>query len=629
MEKRWILKEQPNTADIERLSEQLGIAPPLASMLLNRGISRKEEALEFFNPDIEKLHDPFLMRDMEKAVERLSQAIINNEKILIYGDYDVDGTSAVALMYSFLSEIIGQEYQEYIEYYIPDRYSEGYGISEKGIVYCRDNNFNLLISLDCGIKANDRIDQANSYGVDVIICDHHLPGDMLPNAVAILDPKCQECGYPYKELSGCGVGFKLMQGYCKKFDLPDQIWLSKLDLVAISIASDIVEITGENRILAHFGLIIINRFPRVGIKSIIEQSGIKIQYPPREETIFTRVISISDLVFYVGPRINAAGRVKTGRESVRLMICEDEDKSVDIGKNINNHNDARRELDKKATMEAMEMVLNSENNKHRKSIVLYNPTWNKGIIGIVASRLVEEFYKPTVVLTKSPDGLVTGSARSVKEFDIYNGIDTCSDILEHFGGHKFAAGLSLKEENLEEFNDRFEHFVEENLTEDAFIPEIEVDMDIELSEINNAFMSDLKKFAPFGPGNMAPIFRSRNVVEEGLGKIVGEKHLKMRVLYRDKPGSPIDAIAFNVKEHITDIAKRKYTGSQKFLDYLSIDSVDKIDLKVHFSKIAGINDFDILYHVEENSWNNVTLLQLNIKDILFSDNSSLHKSSDY
>ncbi|MDL2312173.1 single-stranded-DNA-specific exonuclease RecJ [Bacteroidales bacterium OttesenSCG-928-B11] len=629
MDKRWILKEQPAAADVEALSQQLAIVPPLASLLLSRGIDNKDDAIEFFTPDINKLHDPFLMRDMDKAVDRLSQAIINNEKILIYGDYDVDGTSAVALMYSFLSEIIGPEYKKYIEYYIPDRYSEGYGISDKGIDYCRNNNFKLLISLDCGIKANDKIDIANTYGIDVIICDHHLQGDTLPNAVAILDPKCSECSYPYKELSGCGVGFKLMQGYCKKFDLPDQIWLSKLDLVAISIASDIVEITGENRILAYFGLIIINRFPRVGIKSIIEQSGIKIQYPPREETIFTRVISISDLVFYVGPRINAAGRIKTGCESVRLLVCEDEDKSVDIGKNINTHNDARRELDKKATMEALEMVLNSENNKHRKSIVLYNPTWNKGIIGIVASRLVEEFYKPTIILTKSPDGLVTGSARSVKEFDIYNGIDACSDILEHFGGHKFAAGLSLREEHLEEFSDRFEHFVQENLSEDAFVPEIEVDMDIELSEINNVFMADLKKFAPFGPGNMVPVFRSKNVVEEGLGKIVGEKHLKMRMLYSDKPVQPIDAIAFNAKEHITDMAKRKYKNDRKFLDYLGIDSVDQIDLRIHFSKIAAINDFDILYHVEENSWNNVVSLQLNIKDIRFSDKSSLYKTSEF
>lgn len=619
MEKRWIIREQPNATDIEKLSEQLSIEKPLSALLINRGISTAEEAEEFFNPDISKLHDPFLMKDMDKAVDRLSKAIINNEKILIYGDYDVDGTSAVALVYSFLSEIIGPNYQDYIEYYIPDRYSEGYGISEKGIHYCRDNNFQLLITLDCGIKANDKIDLANSYGIDVIIGDHHLAGDTLPNAVAILDPKCNGCNYPYKELSGCGVGFKLIQGYCKKFNLPDQIWLSKIDLVAISIASDIVAITGENRILAYFGLIIINRFPRMGIKSIIEQSGIKIHYPPREETIFSRVISISDLVFYVGPRINAAGRVKTGRESVKLLVCEDEDKSMDIGKNINDQNDARRELDKKATFEAINMVLDLDAAPHKKSIILYNPDWNKGIIGIVASRLVEEFYRPTIIMTKSPDGLITGSARSVKEFDIYNGIDACSDLLEHFGGHKFAAGLSMKEENLEAFMDRFEQFVDEHLEEDAFVPEIEVDMELDLSEITPGFLRNLKKFAPFGPGNMAPIFLSKRVVEEGFGKIVGEKHLKMRVLYRDKPVQPIDAIGFNIKEHVKTLCKEKYQNNPDFLKYLGIESIDQLDMKLHFSKITAINDFDILYHVEENSWNNTVSLQLNIKDIRFSD----------
>lgn len=619
MEKRWILKEQPPAEDVENFSKQLSVAPPLASLLLGRGISTVEDAEAFFNPEISKLHDPFLMKDMDKAVERLSSAIINNEKILIYGDYDVDGTSAVALMYSFLSEVIGADYKKFIEYYIPDRYSEGYGISEQGIHYCRDNNFQLLISLDCGIKAIDKIAMANSYGIDVIICDHHLAGESLPQACAILDPKRRECSYPYKELSGCGVGFKLVQGYCMRYNLPDQIWLSKMDLVAISIASDIVAITGENRILAYYGLIIINRFPRVGIKSIIEQSGIKIHYPPKEETIFNRLISISDLVFYVGPRINAAGRVKTGRESVGLMVCEDEDKSMDIGKNINNHNDARRELDKKATLEAINMVLNSEVNKHRRSIVLYSPEWNKGIIGIVASRLVEEFYRPTIILTRSPDGLITGSARSVKEFDIYNGIDACSDLLEHFGGHKFAAGLSLKEGNLEAFSDRFEHFVKDNLEEDAFVPEIEVDMEIDLSEINHAFLNGLKKFAPFGPGNMAPVFLTRRVVEEGYGKIVGEKHLKMRVLYRDKPLQPIDAIVFNTKEHLLEMCKVKYKDDNSFLEYIGIDNLSQLDMKEHFSKIAAINDFDILYHVEENSWNNMVSLQLNIKDIRFSD----------
>ena len=586
MSKRWIIKNQPEQAVIEDFANTVNIEKPLAALLLNRGIDTIEAVTDFFNPDINKLHDPFLMKNMDVAVERLSQAIMNNEKILVYGDYDVDGTTAVALLYSFLSEVIGTEYHKYIEYYIPDRYTEGYGISDQGIEYCNTNNFKLLISLDCGIKANDKVDLANSFGIDVIICDHHLEGDTLPAAVAILDPKCSQCHYPYKELSGCGVGFKFIQAYCQKFDLPDQLWLSKLDLVAISIASDIVAITGENRILAHFGLMIINRFPRMGVKSIIEQAGIKIQYPPKENTIFSRQIQISDLVFFVGPRINAAGRINTGRESVKLLICEDEDKSMDIGKNINSHNDTRRELDKKATEEAINLILANPDYKERKSIVLYNPQWNKGIIGIVASRLVEEFYKPVIVITDSPDGLITGSARSIKEFNIYNGIDDCSDLLEHFGGHKFAAGLSLKKENLEAFIEKFEQYVNQNINDDDFIPEIEVDMELDLSDITNNFMNNLKRFAPFGPNNMAPVFMSTSVVEEGNGKIVGDKHIKMRVLYRNRASQPIDAIAFNQKQHYDHIANQK--------------------------------DFDILYHVEENTWNNVTNIQLNIKDIRIS-----------
>ena len=588
MEKRWILNAAPDESEVESFSQLLSIEKPLASLLISRGIRTLEDAELFFNPDISKLHDPFLMKDMDKAVDRLSRAIINNEKILIYGDYDVDGTSAVALVYSFLKEIIGADYKNYIEYYIPDRYLEGYGISDQGIEYCHANDFTLLISLDCGIKANDKVAFANSYGIDVIICDHHLEGDELPDAVAVLDPKRSGCPYPYKELSGCGVGFKLIQGYCKKFNLPDQLWLSKLDLVAISIASDIVAITGENRILAYFGLIIINRFPRVGIKSIIEQSGIKIHYPPTEQTIFNRVISITDLVFNVGPRINAAGRINTGRESVKLLICDDEDKSMEIGKNINSHNDTRRDLDKKATSEAVNEILSNDDYRDRKSIVLYNPTWNKGIIGIVASRIVEEFYRPTIILTKSTDGLITGSARSIKEFNIYNGIDYCADLLEHFGGHNYAAGLSLKEENLQAFIDKFEQFVSEQIQDEAaLIPEIDVDMELDLTDITSRFMENLKRFAPFGPGNMAPVFLSRRLVEEGNARIVGEKHIKMRVCYRNKYCRPIDAIAFNQKEN--------------------------------FDKVISGEDFDMLYHVEENTWNNVTSIQLNVKDIKCSD----------
>lgn len=583
MKKRWICNELPEKSAVEKLANQLSIQKPLAALLLQRGIDTPEAAIDFFNPDITKLHDPFLMKDMDKAVKRLSDAIINNEKILVYGDYDVDGTSAVALVYSFLCEIIGTDCRNLVEYYIPDRYSEGYGISDQGIDYCRDNNVNLLISLDCGIKANDKVELANKYGIDVIVCDHHLEGDELPAAVAILDPKRKDCPYPYKELSGCGVGFKLIQGYCQKYKLPDQLWLSRMDLVAISIASDIVAITGENRILAHFGLEIINKFPRVGIKSILDQAGIKLHYPFKEETIFSRVISISDLVFYVGPRINAAGRMKSGRESVRLFICEDEDKSVDIGKRINTQNEQRKEQDRNATEEAIHMIKSSHEYEHRKSIVIYNPNWFKGIIGIVASRLVEVFYKPTIVLTKSSDGLITGSARSVKEFNIYDGIDSCSDLLEHFGGHKFAAGLSMKEENLEEFTEKFEQYVCDNLEETSFVPEISVDMPLDLSEITHDFLNNLKRFAPFGPGNMEPIFQSDNVVDEGSARIVGDKHLKARVLYPDRSVRPIDVIAFNQKDKL-ELTKENKT-------------------------------FDLLYHVEENVWNNTVNIQLNVKDI--------------
>lgn len=583
MDKRWICKELPDQAAVEEFSQQLSIEKPLASLLLQRGITTPEAAAEFFNPDISRLHDPFLMKDMDKAVKRLSKAVIDNEKILVYGDYDVDGTSAVALLYSFLCEIIGSDYKELVEYYIPDRYAEGYGISDQGIEYCRENKINLLISLDCGIKANDKVEMANKYGIDVIICDHHLEGDELPAAVAILDPKRKDCNYPYKELSGCGVGFKLIQGYCQQYKLPDQLWLSRMDLVAISIASDIVAITGENRILAHFGLEIINKFPRVGIKSILDQAGIKLHYPFKEETIFSRVISISDLVFYVGPRINAAGRMKSGRESVRLFICEDEDKSADIGKRINSQNEERKEQDRNATEEAIHMIRDSHEYEKRKSIVIYNPTWFKGIIGIVASRLVEEFYKPTIVLTKSTDGLITGSARSVKEFNIYDGIDNCSELLEHFGGHKFAAGLSMKEENLEEFIEKFEQYVSENLEESSCVPEIAVDMPLDLSEISHSFLNNLKRFAPFGPGNMEPVFQSNTVVDEGNGRIVGDKHLKCRVLYPDRPVQPLDVIAFNMK--------------------------DKLPL------IQNNKRFDVLYHVEENVWNNTVNIQLNVKDI--------------
>jgi single-stranded-DNA-specific exonuclease len=592
MEKRWIKKQLPTNEEVEKfglqLTEaQLPLEKPLVAMLLSRGITTVEEAQQFFNPNLQLMHDPFLMQDMDKAISRISHAIIHNEKIMIYGDYDVDGTTAVALVYSFLSEIIGEDARQYLEYYIPDRYTEGYGISEKSIEYCHEQGVNLFISLDCGIKAHSQIEMANQSGIDVIVCDHHLEDETLPPALAILDPKRKGCAYPYKELSGCGVGLKLIQAYCLRFNLPDELWLSRLDLVAISIASDIVDITGENRIITYYGLEIINKFPRLGIKSIIEQAGFKVQFPLRQETIFNRAITVTDLVFYVGPRINAAGRMKTGRESVHLFICENEDKAFEIGKNINAHNDDRKEEDSRATEEAILMLRSSEELQQKKSCVIYNPNWFQGIIGIVASRLAEEFCKPTIILTKSPNGLVVGSARSVKDFSIYDAIDSCVDLLEHFGGHKFAAGLTMKEENVAVFMQHLEAYVAENITSNSTTPEIEIDISLDLKEINSHFMNNLKRFAPFGPGNMAPIFLSENVVDEGGIKILKNEHLKMRVLYRDRAALPIDAIAFGLKQHYYDIRGRK--------------------------------DFDIVYHLEENSWNNTTSIQLNVKDIKISE----------
>ncbi len=592
MKKHWVKKELPDEQTVSELCDKLQLERPLATLLAQRGITTVEQAEDFFDPNINRLHDPFLMKDMDKAVQRLSDAIIHDEKIMVYGDYDVDGTSAVALLYSFLCEIRGSDAHDYIKYYIPDRYTEGYGITETGINFCKTHDINLLISLDCGIKANDMVNLANQYGIDVIITDHHLEGESLPKAYAILDPKRKDCKYPYKELSGCGVGFKLIQGYCQYNVLTDELWLKRMDLVAVSIACDIVAITGENRILAYYGLEMLNKIPRMGIKTILNQAGIKMrEYPPfSEDTIFTRVISISDLVFYVGPRINAAGRIKSAKESVRLFLVEDEGKSVEISTRINKQNNERKQKDKNATEEAMDMIRNSHEYENRKSIVIYNPRWEKGIIGIVASRLVEEFYKPTIVLMSSEDGLITGSARSVKEFNIYDGIDSCADLLEHFGGHKYAAGLTMKQENLEEFSQRFEEYVKENLDESSYEPEIAVDMQLNLSEITPQFLKNLKKFAPFGPGNMEPIFETDGVMDDGNAQIVRDKHLKLKIYNPEDRSNPFDCIAFNQKDKMSIVSQNK--------------------------------PFNILYHVEENRWNNVTSTQLNIKDVESMDNDT-------
>jgi single-stranded-DNA-specific exonuclease len=580
MNKRWVIKEQGDREVVQHLSEVLNIDLNLANLLAQRGITSFEEAKSFFRPSLDELHDPFLMKDMHKAVYRIEQAFINEEKILVYGDYDVDGTTAVALVFTFLKSLYHN-----IDFYIPDRYDEGYGISYKSIDFASENGFSLVIVLDCGIKAVEKIDYAKSKGIDYIIGDHHRPGDELPRAIAVLDPKRPDCHYPYDELSGCGVGFKLIQGIAQKREIPFKNLKKYLDLVVVSIASDIVKITGENRILAYYGLKLLNTNPRSGIEAILKYSGIV----PRKKSLvddtehyFTKELTISDLVFLVGPRINAAGRIESAKNSVNLLIADKLDNAVRLADHINDFNTERKDLDSQTTVEAIEMIQKNNGLSESKSTIVYDPTWHKGVIGIVASRLIESFYKPTVVLTKS-NGLITGSARSVKDFDIYDAVDACSDLLEHFGGHKYAAGLSLKPENLVSFRNRFEEFVKENITTAMLTPVVEVDAEICLNDISKKFFKVLKQFAPFGPGNMSPVFISKNLIDTGQGRIVGKNHLKLEVVHQDIRGYPIPAIAFQQSEHLEEIVHNK--------------------------------PFNICYHIEENEWNGVVNLQLNVKDI--------------
>jgi single-stranded-DNA-specific exonuclease len=577
MEKRWVLKEQGDPGVISALAEQLKVDNNIANLLAQRGITSFDEARSFFRPELSQLHDPFLMKDMDVAIERINKAISLKEKILIYGDYDVDGTSAVALVFSFL-----KKYYSEVDFYIPDRYIEGYGISIQGIDFAAEQGFKLVIALDCGIKAVEKIAYASTLGVDFIICDHHRPGSEIPAAVAVLDPKREDCHYPYDELSGCGLGFKLVQAYAQKNGIPFEELHSYLDLVAISIASDIVLITGENRILAHYGLKLINTNPRPGIEAVLLYSNIK-RRPclPNEDWIFSRQLNINDLVFLVGPRINAAGRMESGRNSVMILITQDVNEAYEIGKNIDNYNTERKNLDSLTTQQAIDMINGSEKLLKSKSTVVYNPDWHKGVIGIVASRLTETFYRPTIVLTDS-NGLICGSARSIKDFDIYDAIDECKDLLEHFGGHKYAAGLSLKKENLELFKARFEKIVTDRLEEHMLVPEIEIDAMLELGDINPKLFRLLNQFAPFGPGNMSPVFRTDHVVDLGKARIVGKNHLKLNITYPEKSVC-LDAIAFQQ------------------IDY--------------YQHILSGSSFSICFHIEENEWNNTVKLQLNIKDI--------------
>ncbi len=550
-EKRWVIKEQADPALSASLAEELGIPVVLANLLIQRGIQTYEEAIQFFNPKLADLHDPYLMKDMEKAVARIERAMKNNERIMVYGDYDVDGTTAVALMYSFLSR---QGHRE-LSFYIPDRYTEGYGISVKGIDYAAEKNVGLIIALDCGIKATEKIEYAKSKGIDFIVCDHHLPGDTIPDAVAVLDPKRPDCPYPFKELSGCGVGFKLIQAFCANNNLPSSEAECLLDLVVVSIASDIVPLVGENRILAYYGLKRINESPNKGLLSIIKICGLE-----------KHSITIDDIVFKIGPRINAAGRMEVdeedetsrsgGHTAVRLLVARTDEKATKYGDVINLCNNDRKSIDRSITQEAHDFIENNPELKKLKSTVIYNPKWMKGVVGIVASRLIETYYRPTVVLTMS-NGYVTGSARSVPGFDLYQAVESCADLLENFGGHMYAAGMTMKPENVEKFKERFHGYVEKNIDPDKLIPQVDVDAELLFSDITPLFRTTLQRFQPFGPGNPAPVFMTCNVSDRGDTRLVGaeNEHLKMELIQGQKPNTSISAIAFQQPRHYDHIRR--------------------------------------------------------------------------
>ncbi len=566
MDKQWILKPKADPIEIKKLSESINVSNTIAELLINRGIKDYDSAKKFFRPSLDDLYDPFLMQDMHLAVERLEKAINNRESVMIYGDYDVDGTTSVAMMYSFLRKKIKN-----LTYYVPDRYSEGYGISFKGIDEAGQKNCSLIIALDCGIKAVEKVDYANKKGIDFIICDHHEPDNKLPNAVAILDPKRHDCPYPFKELSACGVGFKFIQAFSQKNDIPFYKIEHYLDLVTLSIASDIVPIIDENRTLAHFGLKRINTKPRTGLKAIIDIAGAKIGN-----------LKINDLVFKIGPRINAAGRMEQGQFSVDLLVCNDVNNAKAMAHKIDDDNTDRKWFDSNITNEALSLIENSPELQKRKSTVLYKPEWHKGVIGIVASRVIEHYYKPTIILSRS-NGLITGSARSVLGFNLYKAIEKCQHLLENFGGHMYAAGLTLKEENIEPFIIEFENAVDQLITSESYIPIIDVDSEIYLSEITSKFLNLITQFEPFGPGNMTPVFVTKNIRDTGFAQRVGaeKEHLKLNIMDNEITKS-LPAIAFK---------------------------------QGHFHEHVINNNFDICYNIEENIFMGKRNIQLKIKDI--------------
>ena len=564
MQKRWVVKPKNNVQKTKKLCDELGVSPVIAELLLHRGIENYEQAKYFFRPHLDALHDPFLMRDMDKAIARIEKAIGNKEKILIYGDYDVDGTTAVSVVYSFF-----RDFHSGLEFYIPDRYLEGYGISYQGIDYAAENGFSLIIALDCGIKAIEKVNYAKTKGVDFIIGDHHLPGDTIPDAVAVLDPKRQDCPYPYKELSGCGIGFKIIQAFIQKNDMDMQLAYQYLDLVAVSIASDIVPITGENRVLTHFGLKKLNTNPNCGLQALIHLSSNKSGH-----------FSVGDIVFQIGPRINAAGRIEHAKDAVKLLISKSLPEAEIYSTTVDDQNTVRKGFDLKITEEALGILDNDEVLRKRKSTVLFKADWHKGVIGIVASRLTEKYYRPTVILTQT-NGHIAGSARSVLGFDLYEALSECADLLDQYGGHKYAAGLTMRVENVPAFQEKFEAVVQSSITPEMLQQEVLIDTEINFADIDGKFFRLLKQFEPFGPQNEAPTLLTKKV--KGSGYIVGNNHIKITI--KQDNSSSFECIGFGLAEHI---------------DYIN----------------AG-HPFDVCYHIEENNWRGKKNLQLNIKAIRY------------
>jgi single-stranded-DNA-specific exonuclease len=560
---RWTIKSKPEKEKVQALQNALQVDEIIATLLVQRGIETYEQAKTFFRPTLEDLHNPYLMKDMDKAVSRIEKAIENNENILVFGDYDVDGTTAVSLVSSYL-----RSFYPNVATYIPDRYNEGYGISYLGIDYAEDNDVSLIIALDCGIKSIDHVNYAKAKNIDFIICDHHRPGDSLPDAIAVLDPKRNDCSYPYDELCGCGVGFKLIQALAENRNQTIEDLLPYLDLVATAIAADIVPITGENRVLAKFGLEVINSNPRPGIKALVQN-------------VKKKVLTITDVVFIVAPRINAAGRVKHGNEAVALLTEYNLEQAEQFASEIEQHNSDRKELDKQITKEAL-LQIEENNEQNRFSTVVYQENWHKGVIGIVASRLVEKYYRPTIVFTKSGDKLAA-SARSVKDFDVYNALEACAEHLEQFGGHMYAAGMTLKEENYEKFKAAFENEVKKTIHPDLLIPEISVDLEMNFSDLDEKFMRILKQFEPFGPENMTPIFMSKNVIDSGYAKTLGNDAEHLKVFLKQNNSPNFNAIGFGLGAKI-DVVKNR-------------------------------NPFEAVYVLEENEWNGTVSLQLQLRDI--------------